>query len=84
MHRSDVAVPANACGVLSDRPQVVTSFEAGGLRTATLIVLVGAMAYTTAFMETLTISGFPYYTFLDRNMAYVIGSAFYGIYFIVR
>ncbi|CAM9766812.1 unnamed protein product [Choristocarpus tenellus] len=41
------------------------------------------MAYTTAFMETLTISSFPYYTFEDRDMAYVLGSAFYGIYFIV-
>lgn len=63
---------------------MVTSFDASGLRTVTLVVLVGTMAYTTAFMETLTISGFPYYTFLDRNMAYVVGSAFYGIYFIVR
>ena len=34
-------------------------------------------------METLTISSFPYYSFEDRNMAYSIGSAFYGIYFIV-
>lgn len=63
---------------------MVTTFEPSGLRAVTLIVLIGAMAYTTAFMETLTISGFPYYTFVDRNMAYVVGSAFYGIYFIVR
>lgn len=63
--------------------KVVTTFEPSGLRAVTLIVLIGAMAYTTAFMETLTISGFPYYTFVDRNMAYVVGSAFYGIYFIV-
>lgn len=34
-------------------------------------------------METLTISSFPYYSFEDRDMAYSIGSAFYGIYFIV-
>ena len=40
------------------------------------------MSYITAFMETLTISGFPYYEFEDRNMAYTIGSAFYGIYFL--
>jgi cycloeucalenol cycloisomerase len=34
-------------------------------------------------METLTISSFPYYSFEDRNMAYTVGSAFYGIYFLV-
>ena len=44
---------------------------------------VGAMAYSTAFMESLTICGFPYYSFADRHMAYTLGSAFYGIYFLV-
>lgn len=34
-------------------------------------------------METLTISSFPYYSFEDRTVAYIWGSAFYGIYFIV-
>ena len=34
-------------------------------------------------METLTISAYPDYSFDDRYMAYTIGSAFYGIYFIV-
>ena len=34
-------------------------------------------------METLTISSFPCYSFEDQNMAYTIGSAFYGVYFIV-
>lgn len=34
-------------------------------------------------METLSISSFPYYSFKDRYMAYTLGSAFYGIYFIV-
>jgi cycloeucalenol cycloisomerase len=34
-------------------------------------------------METLTISSFPYYSFKDRFLAYTLGSAFYGIYFIV-
>lgn len=48
------------------------------------MVLVGVMSYATAFTETLTISSFPYYSFEDRDMAYVVGSAFYGIYFIVR
>jgi cycloeucalenol cycloisomerase len=34
-------------------------------------------------METLTISAYPDYSFENRDMAYTIGSAFYGIYFIV-
>ena len=34
-------------------------------------------------METLTISSFPYYSFEDRAKAYTLGSAFYGIYFLV-
>jgi len=34
-------------------------------------------------METLTISAYPDYSFEDRDMAYTVGSAFYGIYFIV-
>jgi cycloeucalenol cycloisomerase len=42
-----------------------------------------AFSYFTAFMETLTISSFPYYSFKDRFMAYTLGSAFYGIYFLV-
>jgi cycloeucalenol cycloisomerase len=40
-------------------------------------------AYATAFMETLTISSYPYYSFHNRNRAYSVGSAFYGIYFLV-
>eukprot|EP00980_Cylindrotheca_fusiformis_P029355 scaffold23390_cov137-Cylindrotheca_fusiformis.AAC.4 len=34
-------------------------------------------------METLSISAYPDYSFEDRTMAYTVGSAFYGIYFIV-
>ena len=45
--------------------------------------VVAAMSYSTAFMESLTICGFPYYVFEDRDMAYTLGSAFYGIYFLV-
>ena len=52
-------------------------------RAALFVALVLAMAYAVAFMETLTISHFPYYDFEDRDMAYTVGSAFYGIYFIV-
>ena len=46
-------------------------------------VVVLALAYVTAFMETYTISNFPYYSFKNREFAYTIGSAFYAIYFIV-
>ncbi len=62
----------------------MTTFEASSARTVTLAALVGVMSYAVAFTETLTISSFPYYAFEDRDMAYVVGSAFYGIYFIVR
>lgn len=47
------------------------------------MALVVVLAYFTAFMETLTISSFPYYSFEDEYMAYTVGSAFYGIYFLV-
>eukprot|EP00292_Cryptomonas_paramecium_P013467 CAMPEP_0113671324 /NCGR_PEP_ID=MMETSP0038_2-20120614/5642_1 /TAXON_ID=2898 /ORGANISM="Cryptomonas paramecium" /LENGTH=222 /DNA_ID=CAMNT_0000587465 /DNA_START=453 /DNA_END=1122 /DNA_ORIENTATION=+ /assembly_acc=CAM_ASM_000170 len=46
-------------------------------------MLVFFMSYVTAFTEAFTISGFPCYSFSDRRMAWVLGSAFYGIYFIV-
>eukprot|EP01089_Gocevia_fonbrunei_P019021 TRINITY_DN6588_c0_g1_i2.p1 TRINITY_DN6588_c0_g1~~TRINITY_DN6588_c0_g1_i2.p1 ORF type:complete len:224 (-),score=23.42 TRINITY_DN6588_c0_g1_i2:66-737(-) len=39
------------------------------------------LSYITAFMESFTIAEVPYYSFKDRTMMYVIGSAFYGIYF---
>lgn len=63
--------------------KVVTSFEPGICRKILYIAVVGTFAYFTAFMETLTISAYPDYSFEDRNMAYTVGSAFYGIYFIV-
>ena len=63
--------------------RVRSAFRADSRRFVFECVLVGAMAYTTAFMESLTICGFPYYRFEDRDMAYVLGSAFYGIYFLV-
>ena len=46
-------------------------------------VVILALAYVTAFMETFTISNFPHYSFENRAFAYTIGSAFYAIYFIV-
>ena len=44
--------------------------------------LVAVMAYVTAVMEAVTIATFPYYSFEDRHSALVVGSAFYGIYFL--
>lgn len=63
--------------------KVVTSFEPGALRTILYATVVFVFSYFTAFMETLTISAYPDYSFEDRNMAYTVGSAFYGIYFLV-
>ena len=62
---------------------VRTAFEAGFRRTVLEVALVLAMSYATAFMETLTISNYPYYNFENRDMAYTVGSAFYGLYFVV-
>lgn len=52
-------------------------------RTVFFWAVIFAFSYFTAFMETLTISSFPDYSFADQYMAYTVGSAFYGIYFIV-
>ncbi|AES72340.1 cycloeucalenol cycloisomerase isoform X1 [Medicago truncatula] len=42
-----------------------------------------ALAYFIAYLETLAISNFPYYEFVDRESMYKVGSLFYAIYFIV-
>jgi cycloeucalenol cycloisomerase len=63
--------------------KVVTTYQPGASRSILYVAVVVAFAYFTAFMETLTISAYPDYSFEDRNMAYTVGSAFYGIYFIV-
>ena len=63
--------------------KIRTSYEPSKRRLAFEAASIVAMSYLTAFMETLTISGFPYYSFEDRDMAYTVGSAFYGIYFLV-
>ncbi|KAL7573176.1 hypothetical protein ACA910_018837 [Epithemia clementina (nom. ined.)] len=63
--------------------KVVTTYEAGVSRTILFVSVVVVFSYFTAFMETLTISSYPYYDFEDRYMAYTVGSAFYGIYFLV-
>lgn len=57
-------------------------YESGVQRTVLYVGVILVLSYFTAFMETLTISSFPYYSFEDPVMAYVAGSAFYGIYFI--
>lgn len=63
--------------------KVVTTYERGFPRNCLYLAVVFTFAYFTAFMETLTISAYPHYSFEDRYMAYTVGSAFYGIYFIV-
>lgn len=63
--------------------KVVTTYQPGFRRMLLYVGVVVVFSYFTAFMETLTISSFPYYSFEDRNMAYTVGSAFYGIYFLV-
>jgi cycloeucalenol cycloisomerase len=63
--------------------RVRTGFAAGPARTVFECALVVVLSYTTAFMESLTICGFPYYRFENRDQAYTLGSAFYGIYFLV-
>ncbi|KAA8540692.1 hypothetical protein F0562_024389 [Nyssa sinensis] len=42
-----------------------------------------ALAYFIAYLETLAISNFPYYEFVDRASMYKVGSLFYAIYFFV-
>eukprot|EP00939_MAST-03C_sp_MAST-3C-sp1_P000439 g439.t1 len=63
--------------------KIVTTFTSGRVRALFTGVVILLLSYTTAFAETLTISGFPCYTFKDRDMVYWFGSAFYGIYFVV-
>ncbi|OVA17534.1 Cycloeucalenol cycloisomerase [Macleaya cordata] len=41
------------------------------------------LAYFIAFLETLAISNFPYYEFVDRESMYKVGSLFYAMYFLV-
>jgi cycloeucalenol cycloisomerase len=63
--------------------RIVTSYAPGPKRHILYVTFIFVFSYFTAFMETLTISSFPYYSFADRDMAYTVGSAFYGIYFLV-
>lgn len=63
--------------------KIHTRYQSSFLRTIFIWLSIFAFSYFTAFMETLSISSFPDYAFEDRFMAYTVGSAFYGIYFIV-
>lgn len=63
--------------------KVSTSYQTGIRRTILFVWVVVVFSYFTAFMETLSISSFPYYRFEDQDIAYTVGSAFYGIYFLV-
>jgi cycloeucalenol cycloisomerase len=63
--------------------KICTTYQHTWLRNLLFVSVIAVFSYFTAFMETLTISSYPYYTFTDRHMAYTIGSAFYGIYFLV-
>jgi len=60
-----------------------TSFRPSFLRHIGTILIVLAMAYFTAFMEAWTLEKVPYYHIEDRYQMYLIGSTFYGIYFII-
>ena len=63
--------------------KICTTYQPTWIRHVLFVAVIVVFSYFTAFMETLTISSYPYYTFNDRHMAYTIGSAFYGIYFLV-
>jgi len=62
---------------------VDVNYTTGWQKTILFWYTIFFLSYFTAFMETVTISSFPYYTFENRTMAYIWGSAFYGIYFII-
>lgn len=53
------------------------------IRVATEACWVLALSYFIAYLETLAISNFPYYDFVDRALMYKVGSLFYAIYFLV-
>lgn len=63
---------------------VKTSF---GSSTTTQYIAMGTFviiaAFLTAFMETWTISGFPYYTYPDFHEMLTVGSVFYGTFFVI-
>jgi cycloeucalenol cycloisomerase len=65
------------------RVRHATKAYGGGVQNVTEAVAVFLLAYATAYGETVTIAHFPYYTFVDRQRMYSVGSLFYAIYFFV-
>ena len=64
--------------------RVIKSFlQVYRLRHVLFALVVMVIAFCTAFMETWTISGFPYYTYPNLNVMLTKGSAFYGVFFVV-
>ncbi|XVF49655.1 hypothetical protein PTKIN_Ptkin04bG0030200 [Pterospermum kingtungense] len=53
------------------------------IRLATEAAWILALSYFIAYLETLAISNFPYYDFVDRASMYKVGSLFYALYFLV-
>jgi len=62
---------ARAPNPLSPRAQVIL-----------VSVVIVVMCYTTAVMEVATIASFPYYSYPDTKAMFIVGSGFYGIYFL--
>mmetsp|Transcript_17221 Transcript_17221/g.28822 ORF Transcript_17221/g.28822 Transcript_17221/m.28822 type:complete len:302 (+) Transcript_17221:51-956(+) len=63
--------------------KIETRYAPSCVRTLFFWAVIVAFSYFTAFMETLTISNYEDYSFEDIDMAYKVGSFFYGLYFIV-
>ena len=57
--------------------------SSASVRRTAMAVVVLLLSYGTAYAETLTIAHYPYYTFVDRDRMYTVGSLFYAIYFFV-
>lgn len=63
--------------VISSHLQKYSSYH------ALFVISVITLAFVTAFMETWTISSFPYYTYPDLSSMLTKGSAFYGLFFVI-
>ena len=65
--------------------KIETRYSPSFMRSVFFWITVCAFSYFTAFMETLTISSFPYYSFPAHLLKtiYTLGSAFYAIYFLI-
>jgi hypothetical protein len=63
--------------------RIATSLPATPQRHCFSALAVLCAAYATAFMETFTIAAYPCYRFDDFHHTATVGSAFYGLYFVV-